>query len=149
MYNSTFICTYNYYDISIAIMNPLSKKLLEDIPNLHDESKEELLEMAHMLYQNELLSAFNLTSFDEKVINIKINELFEVVFKNKNENNNILQLEEIIKSLTKKMLVEDLETGFIMLFSYSYFHLTHLCLCEYFNIGKISQEKINALKNCL
>jgi hypothetical protein len=146
MYNSTFICTYNFYDSSLALTNPCSKALFEENPNFHEEPESELLEMAEFLYKNELLTAFNLIDFDEKNINASIKNLYMVIicddvcsqyFKN------------ICKSVAAKVLSEDLEVGFTMLFSYSYFHLTHLCLCDFLNNKMIREEYLDALKEIL
>jgi hypothetical protein len=146
MYNSSFICTYNFYDISLAIVNPISISLIENNPHFHEEPESELLEMAEFLYKNELLTAFNLIDFDEKNINASIKNLYMVIicddvcsqyFKN------------ICKSVAAKVLSEDLEVGFTMLFSYSYFHLTHLCLCDFLNNKMIREEYLDALKEIL
>jgi len=158
MYNSTFICTYNFYDASLALTNPRSKVLFEQNPHFHEEPESELLEMADYLYKNELLSAFNLEEFDEKQINSKIQELYITFFvfnddddeintdtKIKIKNKSKSKLKKIMKTVSEKLLLEDEEFGFVMLFSYSYFHLMHLCLCELFNKGEICDEIINAL----
>ena len=154
MYNSSFTCTYNFYDASLALTNPTSRPLFEQNPNFHEEPESELLEMAEYLYKNELLSAFNLEEFDEKLVNSKIQELYITHFvfndddeksKKTNKTNSKTKLKKIMKKVSEKMFLEDDEFGFIMLFSYSYFHLTHLCLCEFFNNGEIRQELINAL----
>jgi len=158
MYNSSFTCTYNFYDASLALTNPTSRPLFEQNPNFHEEPETELLEMADYLYKNELLSAFNLEEFDEKLVNSKIQELYITHFvfndddekiteksKKTNKTNSKTKLKKIMKKVSEKMFLEDDEFGFIMLFSYSYFHLTHLCLCEFFNNGEIRQELINAL----
>ena len=76
MYNSTFICTYNFYDASLALTNPCSKALFKKNNKFHEEPESELLEMADYLYKNELLSAFNLEEFDEKQVNSKIQNFF-------------------------------------------------------------------------
>jgi len=161
MYNSSFICTYNFYDASLALTNPRSKVFFEQNPHFHEEPESELLEMADHLYKNELLSAFNLEEFDEKLVNSKIQELYitffvfndndeEIIEKNntdtkiKTKMKSKNKLKKIIKTVSEKLLLEDEEFGFVMLFSYSYFHLTHLCLCELFNNGEICEEIINA-----
>jgi hypothetical protein len=152
MYNSTFICTYNFYDNSLLKINPISNKITENNNNLHEESPEELLEMAEFLYKNEFLSAFQLTDFDD-TLNMKVQELYLHLFHDNKEyglNNNCRQIFKLIcKKLAEQILSEELELGFVILFSYSYFHLTHLCLCDFFNNGNISEENINALKNMI
>ena len=162
MYNSSFTCTYNFYDASLALTNPTSRPLFEQNPNFHEEPEPELLEMADYLYKNELLSAFNLEEFDEKLVNSKIQELYithfvfndddEKITEKSNSNMNKMKktnsktkLKKIMKKVSEKLFLEDEEFGFLMLFSYSYFHLAHLCLCEFFNTGAIRDELINAL----
>ena len=144
MYNSTFICTYNFYDISLALTNPTSKIIFEENPNFHEEPESELLEMAEFLYKNEILNAFYLTKFDENIINSKIANIY-------NKINCHDKYSHIFKSMCKnvaaKILSEDLEVGFTMLFSYSYFHLTHLCLCDFFRSNSIKEEYLDSLKN--
>jgi hypothetical protein len=152
MYNSTFITTYNFYDLSLASFNPHSKKFIQENPEFHDEKESELLEMAEMIYKNELISAFDLLEFNDTEINNKIFTLYDWIFdsldnKMSGISKNILM--EIVVKLSEQVMSGDLKTGFILLFSYSYFHLTHMCFCELFNNGDISQENLLALKNIL
>ena len=154
MYNSTFICTYNFYDASLALTNPCSKALFEQTPDFHEEPESELLEMADYLYKNELLAAFNLQEFDEKLVNSKIQELYITHFVfNDNDNDKKVKsktrLKKIMKKASEKLLIDDEEVGFIMLFSYSYFHLAHLCLCEFFKDGEVRDELVNALNDVI
>jgi hypothetical protein len=59
------------------------------------------------------------------------------------------KIKNIMKKVSEKLLMEDEEFGFIMLFSYSYFHLMHLCLCELFKNGEIRDELIDALNDII
>lgn len=152
MYNSSFICTYNYYDASLALTNPRSKILFEQNPNFHEESEADLLEMADYLYKNELLSAFHMKEIDEKMFNSKVQELYvSLFFFNEDDKSHKSKgkLKNIMKKASEKLLMEDEEFGFIILFSYSYFHLMHLCLCELLEKGEISDELINALNDII
>jgi len=154
MYNSTFICTYNFYDSSLALTNPCSKALFEKNPKFHEEPESELLEMADYLYKNELLCAFNLEEFNEKLVNSRIQELYIThFFFNDDDGEKKIKyktgFKKIMKKASEKLLIDDEEVGFIMLFSYSYFHLTHLCLCEFFKDGDIREELINALNDVI
>ena len=143
MYNSSFICTYNFYDISLAVVNPISISLIENNPHFHEEPESELLEMAEFLYKNELLTAFNLTDFDEKNINASIKNLYAAIIC---DDVCSQYFKTLCKSAAAKVLSEDLEVGFTMLFSYSYFHLTHLCLCDFLNNKMIREEYLDSLK---
>jgi len=148
MYNACFITTYNFYDTSLATVNPVSKRVIETNPLLHDESKEELLDMANFIYKNELLSAFGIVEYNNLVINERVKELYKILF---TEGALDAYSKQIFTILMKKMaaefFTEDLESGFIMLFSYSYFHLTHLCLSDFFNNGKIEEQNLQAFYN--
>lgn len=143
MYNSSFICTYNFYDISLAVVNPISISLIENNLHFHEEPESELLEMAAFLYKNELLNAFNLTDFDEKKINANIQQLYTTII---SDDICSQYFKTLCESTATKVLSENLETGFTMLFSYSYFHLTHLCLCDFLNNKMIREEYLDALK---
>jgi len=154
MYNSSFICTYNFYDSSLALTNPTSRALFKQNPDFHEEPESELLEMADYLYKNELLSAFNLEEFNEKLVNSRIQELYIThFFFNDDDGEKKIKyktgFKKIMKKASEKLLIDDEEVGFIMLFSYSYFHLTHLCLCEFFKDGDIREELINALTDVI
>jgi len=146
MYNSSFICTYNFYDISLACINPISISLIENNPHFHEEPESELLEMAEFLYKNELLNAFNLTDFDEKNINANIQNLYTTII---SDDVCSQYFKDVCKIVAAKVLSEDLEVGFTMLFSYSYFHLTHLCLCDFLNNKAIREEYLNALREII
>ena len=116
MYNSTFVSTYNFYDLSLAV------------------------------------TAFDLLEFNDTEINNKISALYDWIFdsvdnKMSGISRNILM--EMVVKLSEQVMNSDLKTGFILLFSYSYFHLTHMCFCELFNKGDISAENLLALKNIL
>jgi hypothetical protein len=104
--------------------------------------------MADFLYKNEVLSAFHMEEFDEKEFNSKVQELYvSLFFFNEDDKceKSKGKMKNIMKKVSEKLLMEDEEFGFIILFSYSYFHLTHLCLCELFDKGEISDKLIDAL----
>lgn len=153
MYDSSFICTYNFFDVSIAKWNPISKDIYKEKGDLHDETEteEELLQMGEIIYKNELLAVFGLVKFDEYQINLQIKELYEFIFVRGeyNVDKDCLEgLQNIMKKLASELLSDDLFMGFILLFSYNYFHLIHLCLCDIFNSGNIKNVNIHALKSC-
>jgi len=94
-YITDFVCTYN---------------LIED----SDES--------NLLYQIQFLQAFNLVSFDDKIINKITEDLYEK-YKNNAE---ILKLMES----TNTYIIDDKLTLFMMCFGYDTFHLIHSILCS-------------------
>jgi hypothetical protein len=54
-----------------------------------------------------------------------------------------------MQKLANRFLCEDFETGLMFLFAYDYMHLTHMCISEYFETGKITQNNLLNLKNII
>jgi hypothetical protein len=157
MYDTSFHTTYNFYDISLANINPISKSFIDakSIDFQKDYTEKELIESADYLYKNELMAAFGLTEFssiNNSEINNKIDELYNKLFfsiENSLDEKSKKVFQEMCKNLAESVLSEDEKIGFTMLFSYTYFHLTHLCLCDLFNKGAIQEENLTVLENCL
>jgi hypothetical protein len=47
----------------------------------------------------------------------------------------------------KTIFTDNEESGFMILFSYHIFHITHICLCELFSENNISQQNFTFLLN--
>lgn len=148
MYNTEFICTYVLYNSSLNKFNPITSQYANTILNeLKDDSESDLYEMSEIMYLEEILSAFCIERYDEKRINDTIHEVYQKTVnldKHVDANKTLL---ECIHILAAKFMSEDPLIGFTALFSYDYFHLTHLCLCDLFNDGNFKEANINALKN--
>ena len=153
-YNTEFLCTYMFYDLNLAKINPLSKKYIDCkkkqvvIRNYESDSDEEDLtndqDSADYLYRNELLTAFNLTEYNDIILNTKINELYKFLFIDTYLDTQIDQLKCIISDLSEKYF-NSMEAGFMMLFSYELFHITHNILFNIF-YNKNDEELWNAYK---
>jgi hypothetical protein len=145
MYNSKFICTYSFYDPDLRNKYHTNKTYdLEDVEDFED--------LAELVYKADLLRAFG-----EEVGDFENNILFEndILFKNVNfielynqMKNDAIFVECVEKSM-QKHFCEDLESGFIVLFSYDYFFLTHNCICSLLNNKKMSQDDLALLKKAL
>lgn len=109
-YIADFVCTYNLID------------------NLSE---------SNALYQIQILQAFNLNNFDDKIINKTTEQLYE-----KYKNNTYI--EQIIAS-TNKGIIDDNLTLFLMCFGYKTFYLFHSILCSIINESEINKDKFNAL----
>jgi hypothetical protein len=93
-------------------------------------------------YRAEFLSAFNLEEFDDKKINQEVSALFE----------RLKRSPELATCMTKSAATffsEDLQTGLMGLFSFDFFYLAHPCICEFLEIGTITEQNINALLSAL
>ena len=114
MYNTQVLCTYpqynrRYFDI-------ISTSLIEE------EDDKEDPEMSDIMYQTNLLQAFNMTSFDNDEINMKIGDLYNL--------HKSLLPPAFLLELANQMFSDDILIGFMILFSYDYFHATHQWLCN-------------------
>lgn len=105
MYNTNITCIY--YDNTDDYLN-----------------SELFFDKSHELYQKDLLKCFQLDKYDDESINKKITYLYNLI---KDDD----EWKDLLKNALNKMnlmIVDDLEYGFILLFSYDYFYLTHECL---------------------
>ena len=101
------------------------------------------------LYEIEILHAFHMDNFDEQIINLKIKKLYHYIdsIRVMNESANSL-LNFSIRIGSDILSCSDEHSGFILLFSYQFFHITHLCIIDLFNEEKsykISQINMDAL----
>lgn len=128
MYHSKFLCTYHFYDEELRKLlpaNELTPTILESIENNED--------FADILYKAELLQVFGLNEMDDGKVSKEIELLYEKMKTNKTFNKCILVS-------ANKMMSEDPIFGFMMMFNYHTFFITHRCLCEFLEKGELSNE---------
>ena len=139
MYNSQFISTYSYYD-------PELRNKFHSGENIDINDVKGFEELSEVIYQTDLLRAFGFTVEDlEREIEFNttlMNELY-------NQFKDHVSFSECMEKAKNKHFCEDLESGFITLFSYDYFFLTHKCICEYLKNEEITTESIENLKRAL
>lgn len=127
-YNTNYICKYN--------KNIFSKDEEETL------SENEKYFINDSLYRNDILNIFNLEEFDEQEINNCINKIYGKI-------KNYDDLKPILQKLAAFFFSEDCELGILLMFSYDYLEHTHPCICEFLETGKISDDKINKLKDVI
>lgn len=128
MYHSKFLCTYHFYDEELRKLlpaNELTPIILENIENNED--------FADILYKAELLQVFGLNELDDGKVLKEMELLYEKVKTNETFNKCILLS-------ANKMMSEDPIFGFMMMFNYHTFFITHRCLCEFLEKGELSNE---------
>jgi len=116
MYNTKFVCTYN--------------------------SSDSDSELSNTLYRKDLLQIFNVNDFDfedhEEEIYDEMCKIFEKIEKNE-------KFMDCINKAKNIVFADDPIVGFMILFSYDYLHLTHLCISEFLETNEISTDKIELL----
>jgi hypothetical protein len=92
-----------------------------------------------LIYKEDLLNAFGLNEFNDSIIH-EIDNLY-------NNMKYITELHPILDTLAAQIMSTDKSAGFVILFSYDYFYLTHPIICEFLNENKIDNNKIIELTN--
>ena len=124
MYNTKVVCTYNTVDVFL------------DTDNI---TASEMEFVRDALYRQELLDILEIEEYDEELMGVAFHKLYE----------KLQGSEELRKCMVKmagRIMSEDEEFGMFVLFSYDYMHLTHPCVCEYLETGKITQTSMENLR---
>ena len=161
LYNYQFVTTYTFYDKSLYLNNPISSRYCYEKENESRESDETQPETesetsdldenftSKYLYDNELLHAFNMENYDANILSDKIFQLYYYLTSHREAYPDIHKLLEIANDISIKHIYKsDPFNGFMILFSFDYFHITHLCLCDILNpdsFGTISKNNIDFL----
>lgn len=132
------ICTYYYYDAE------LKKKIPCELVNLNLVVEQQPDDICDLIYQTDYLQLFGLVEFDYNVINAEMKKIYETDGVKTN-----VRLQECIKKAANMFLTEDLELGFMVLFSYDYLFATHLCICDVLENGSIQEKHLDLLRKLL
>jgi hypothetical protein len=124
MYNTKIICTYNTSEVFL------------ESDNITDVEKDFIRDA---LYRQELLNILGMEEYNEKEMDRAINELYQKVKENK-------ELKECMLKLAGHFMSIDEEFGLMIMFAYDYMHLTHICISEFLETGKISEKNMWNLK---
>lgn len=135
MYNTKCICSYYYYDTE------MKKKIqyvsfIEQVNNVDEENSD----ICDLIYQSDYLQIFGLVEYNDIAINAEIKKLYENDLVKTN-----VKLKECMKKTASMFLSEDLELGFMVLFSYDYLFATHLCICDILENKEIQDKHLNLL----
>jgi len=144
MYNNEFICTYPFYDYELAKNNPITIKYMQDKKTEGQELEYQVvdeLDIAEYIFKNELLHAFFLEDYSD-IINEKMQTLYNTVVGDENKEGFMTCIEKLMEI----QQIDDAEIAFSFLFSYDYFHITHLCLCDMLS-NKPTKENTDMLLN--
>ena len=124
MYNTKFICTYN------------TSEIFFHSDNIQEEEKEFICDV---IYRQELLNILGMDDYNEKEMDIAIHDLYEKIKDNK-------ELKECMLKLAGHFMSIDEEFGLMIMFAYDYMYLTHICVSELLETGKIDEKNIWKLK---
>ena len=138
MYNTKVECTYNTPEVFL------------ETDNITDDEKTFI---RNIIYRQEFLNVLDIdyeNSYDDN--EEKISEAI------KNLYNQVKNCEKITKCMVKviqkhmnvgKYMTSDEELGMMLLFSYDYMYLTHICISEFIETGNIDDKNIKKLVKAL
>ena len=141
--------------MNITNMIKFGHNITYNDPNLHNKfgvtTEEEKEQLSDVIYKYDLICIFGLEDFLEEIIIEKMNNLYNIMIKQK-EIESICSIirESVNKNASgvfKKINENDGFEYFMVLFSYDNLHLFYPCICEFLDEGTINNEKIEALKN--
>ena len=124
MYNTKIVCTYNTPDVFLAT----DEITLSDMEFVRDT-----------IYRQELLDIFALEEFSIDEMNRAIRKLHERL-------KECVELRECMLKLAERVMSIEEELGLMVLFAYEFMHLTHICVSEYLETGKISEKNLSTLQ---
>jgi len=123
------VCTYNSPEIFTEDEN---KCLKDDEKNF----------VRDVIYRQELLDILGIEEYNETNLSNAIHNLYETIKEQ-------YFLKECITKIAGTYVSTDEEMGLTMMFSYDYMYLTHLCISEFLETGKISMKNIFELRSLL
>lgn len=127
MYNIKYICNYNDSDIFLeSEKDTLSEKDKDFVVNA--------------LYRTDLLNIFDINEFNEEVFDRAISNLYTKIYTHP-------ELSSFMERLASRYMSIDREFGLTLLYSFDFLYVTHPCVCEFLEFGRISRDNINNLKH--
>ena len=160
MYNTQFKVKYN--DIEQELMNKLKNKTSEEYKentddpevNEHEYSSQDVLDICNKLYRDELLSVFGAKDLMDDKIDKGINYVYDIIITNEKFKKLICDMEKIYidefykneeLNFEKQDCVKQLVL--ISLFSQYLFHITHKCICQQIELGRIDDTLLDEFRH--
>ena len=124
MYNTKVNITYNTSEVFLE-----SDEITEDEKGFIRDT----------LYRQELLNIFGIEEYNEKKIDLSIHKLYKKI-------QNCNEFKDCMIKLASYFMSEEEELGLMILFSYDYMYLTHICISEYLETNQVSENNMKRLK---
>jgi hypothetical protein len=138
MYNTKVVCTYNTPEVFL------------ETDNITDDEKTFI---RNIIYRQELLNVLDIDNENDYEDNEeKISEAIKELYNRAKDSTSLRKC--MVKVTEKHMnvgkyMTNDEELGMMLLFSYDYMYLTHICISEFIETGDINDENIGKLEKAL
>jgi hypothetical protein len=138
MYNTKVVCTYNTPEVFL------------ETDNITDDEKTFI---RNIIYRQEFLNILDIdyeNSYDdnEEKISEAIKNLYNQVKDSTCLRKCMVKVVQKHMNVGKYMTIDE-ELGMMLLLSYDYMYLTHICISEFIETDKISDENIKQLVKAL
>ena len=138
MYNTKVVCTYNTPEVFL------------ETDNITDDEKTFI---RNIIYRQEFLNVLDIdyeNSYDDN--EEKISEAIKDLYNRVKDSTCLRKC--MVKVIEKHMNVgkymkSDEELGMMLLYSFDYMYLTHICISEFIETGDIDHENISKLEKAL
>jgi hypothetical protein len=131
MYDTKFVCTYNTPEVFL------------DTDNISQEEKDFVRDA---IYRQELLNVFGIDECNETEIDKAMEEaISELYIKVKD----CAVLKECMLKLAGNFVITNNFVSLMLLYSYDYMYLTHICVSEFLKNGKINENNSLKLKEII
>ena len=138
MYNTKVVCTYNTPEVFL------------ETDNITDDEKTFI---RNIIYRQEFLNVLDIdyeNSYDDN--EEKISEAIKNLYNRVKDSTCLRKC--MVKVVQKHMnvgkyMTSDEELGMMLLYSYDYMYLTHICISEFIETGDINEENIRKLMKAL
>ena len=127
MYNTKVICTYNTPDVFSV----------DD--NINEDEKGFVRDT---LYRQELLNILGMEDFNDSEMEKTIHELYKKVSWQS-------FIKECLLKLSGQFMSIDCEFGLMIMFSYDYMYVSHVCISEFLDTGSISEKNMSKLRSII
>jgi hypothetical protein len=127
MYNTKVVCTYHTDEVFL------------ETDQITDEERYFVRDA---IYRQEVLDILGMEDYIETEMIRTIRGLYEKVAQ-------CSEIKECALKLAAHFMNDDAEFGLMILFAYEYMHLTHICISEYLDTGKISEENAQKLRTAV
>jgi len=127
MYDTSVVCTYNDDDVFTEsdYINENEKDFIRDA-----------------IYRQELLNILCIDEYNEIEINKALDELYEKI-------KDCKELHDCALCVASRFLSDDAKLGLMILFSFDFMYVTHLCVSEYLDGLVITNDNMVRLQKMI
>ena len=127
MYNTKVVCTYHTDEVFL------------ETDQITDEERYFVRDA---IYRQEVLDILGMEDYIETEMIRTIRGLYEKVAQ-------CSEIKECALKLAAHFMNDDAEFGLMLLFAYDYMQVAHICISEYLDTGKISEENVQKLRTAV